>query len=109
MKKDGKKKTGAHRILGGIYEELLTPLDITVTTDLPVMTLPPEADILLLRRTDGPWTKEQLERIPDGIRQVTTQIVLIEFKYTESLNLQAVKQADQYEALYIRSQKLKPN
>ena len=104
-----RKKTGVHRILGGIFEELLTPLDITVNTDLPVMTLPPEADILLLRRKAGPWTKEQLKRIPDGIRRVKTQYVLIEFKYTESLDSRAVKQADQYEALYVRSQKLKPN
>ena len=104
-----KKKAGVHRILGGIYEELLTPLDIIVNTDLPVMSLPPEADILLLRRKAGPWTKEQLKRIPDGIRRVKTQFVLIEFKYTESVNLQTVKQADQYEALYARSQKLKPN
>ena len=43
-------QTQWHRLLGQLLEELLTPVGITVLTGFPIMTNPPEADVLLLRR-----------------------------------------------------------
>ncbi|SLM28396.1 hypothetical protein MTBBW1_1310094 [Desulfamplus magnetovallimortis] len=33
-----------------VFEELMTPVDIAVMTDISIMSEPPEADILLFRR-----------------------------------------------------------
>ncbi len=52
---DNEEKTLWHRILGQIFKFLLTPLGITVLTDVSVMTKSPEADILLLRREHDFW------------------------------------------------------
>jgi hypothetical protein len=47
---------------------------------------PPRVDVLILRQADTAWTAEQLERLPDGIRQSTASHILLEFKYTQSVN-----------------------
>jgi len=39
-----------HQLLGKVLEELLPPVGITVYVDFPVMSQPPQADIVLLRR-----------------------------------------------------------
>ena len=75
-----------HKLLGRMLEELLTPLNITVLTDISVMTDPPEADILLIRRDLPKWTDDQLCRLPDGIRDTDANHILVEFKFTESFN-----------------------
>ena len=49
-------KTRWHRLLGKLLEELLTPVGIDVSTELQVMTDPPETDILLLRRENAKWS-----------------------------------------------------
>jgi hypothetical protein len=46
-------RTQRRRILGKLLELLLTPLGVTVQTELPVMSKPPKADILLVRRSGG--------------------------------------------------------
>jgi hypothetical protein len=96
-----------HQILGRIFEFLLTPLGITVSTDVKVMTKPPEADILLLKRVNQDWTTEQLERLPDGIRESNAPQILIEFKATESVSKATFIQAAAYEHFYKNSQELK--
>ncbi|MDM8535362.1 hypothetical protein QUF70_01265 [Desulfobacterales bacterium HSG17] len=69
MKSQSKtSKTRWHRILGRLFKELLAPTGILVYTDIPVMGESPEADILLLRKNQKQWTKEQKSRLPDGIR-----------------------------------------
>jgi len=80
------EKTYWHQILGRLLKFLLTPVGITVLTDVKVVNKLPEADVLLLRMNSPKWTKKQLERLPDGIRDSTTKYVLIEFKATESIN-----------------------
>ncbi len=75
-----------HRWFGDSLKEILSPLGITVHTGFPIMTDPPEADIVILRKPDPSWTPEQLRFMPDGLRQCKAQHILIEFKYTESLN-----------------------
>jgi hypothetical protein len=100
------KKTYFHQILGRIFKFLLAPLKISVFTDVKVMITSPEADILLLRREEEYWTDEQLERLPDGIRQSIARHILIEFKATESISKEAFTQASSYDYFYKQSQKL---
>ncbi len=101
-------KTRWHRLLGALLEELLTPVGISVFSDFPVMSEPPEGDILLLRNEGNTWTEEQKARLPDGIRDSRAGHILIEFKYTESVTAQAVRQILAYDYFYRRSQRLKP-
>ena len=104
---DPSKKTLWHQILGSILKQLLTPLGITVLTDVKVMTKPPEADVLLLKRKHpNYWTQEQLEQLPDGIRDSTASHILIEFKATESISKETFIQAAAYNYFYQQSQKL---
>jgi len=71
------------------------------------MANPPEADILLLRREQHEyWTDEQLERLPDGIRDSTARHILIEFKATESVSKETFIQTAAYELFYKNSQKI---
>ena len=102
-------KTRWHRLLGAVLEELLTPVGISVLADFPVMSEPPEGDILLLRNKGIRWTEEQKARLPDGIRDSRAGHILIEFKYTESVTDQAFRQILAYDYFYRRSQKLKPD
>ena len=104
--KETTEKTLWHRILGRIFKLLLTPLGITVLTEVSVVTEPPEADILLLRRESDSWTDKQFERLPAGIRDSTAHHILIEFKATESFSKEALIQASAYEHFYKNSQKL---
>jgi hypothetical protein len=107
---DPTKKTLWHQILSHILKQLLTPLGITVLSDVKVMTNPPEADILLLRRKDSNhWTEKQLEQLPDGIRDSTASHILIEFKATESISKETFIQAAAYNYFYQQSQNLTDN
>jgi hypothetical protein len=102
-------KTLWHRLLGSVLEELLSPVGIEVYTDLPLMSNPPEADILLLRRATPQWTPAQLERLADGIRHSQASHILIEFKYTESVNDDAWLQTLCYDTFYKRVKHLTAN
>lgn len=102
-------KTRWHRLLGRLLKELLAPTGITVLTDIPVMSQPPEADVLLLRREHKRWTKEQKERLPDGIRDSLAKHVLLEFKYSESINKKVFRQTICYDYLYPSGQKMEDN
>ncbi|RZN13461.1 MAG: hypothetical protein EF812_07610 [Methanosarcinales archaeon] len=83
-------KTRWHRLFAKLLEELLTPFGITVITEFPVMNDPPEADILILRKNQAEWSKQQLALLPDGIRESKAGHILIEFKYSESVNKKAL-------------------
>jgi len=110
-KQESKKtKTRWHRLLGRLLKELLTPTGITVLTDVPVMSEPPEADILLIRREKyRTWTKEQKARLPDGIRDSLAKHILLEFKYSESINKRVFRQTLCYDYLYPAGQKMEDN
>lgn len=104
-----KPKTRWHHLLGKYLEELLIPVGIDVLTDVAVMSDPPEADILLLRKKHSEWTEEQKELLPDGIRDSQATDILLEFKYTESVNDKAFRQTVCYDYLYrIAKQKKQP-
>lgn len=95
-----------HRLLGTLLTYLLTPVNVTVQTDVPLMNDPPEADILLLRREGDRWNQAQRERLPDGIRDSAAATILIEFKATESFNLDKLLQIVAYGYFYRQNQKL---
>ena len=101
-----KSKTLWHRLLGKLLEESLTPVEIKVYVEHPVMSQPPKADILLLQHDRPTWTAAQLQRLPDGIRDSRAHDILIEFKYTESLTTEAFQQSLAYDLFYKQGQKL---
>ena len=100
MEKKTETKTRWHRLLGKLLEELLVPVGISVFTDFPVMSEAPEADILLLRKENAEWTEEQKKRLPDGVRDTDAVHILMEFKYSESVNEKAFRQILCYDYLY---------
>jgi hypothetical protein len=61
---------------------------------------------VLLRKERKDWSEEQKNRLPDGIRDCEASHILIEFKYTESVNENALLQALGYDYFYRRTQKL---
>ncbi|MBF0101794.1 MAG: hypothetical protein HQK77_12895 [Desulfobacterales bacterium] len=84
MEEQKTEQTQWHELLAAVLEALLTPLGIQVLTEFPIMSSPPKADIVILRREGKAWSDAQKERLPDGIRQRSASHILIEFKYTES-------------------------
>ncbi|MDM8532856.1 hypothetical protein QUF63_16965 [Anaerolineales bacterium HSG25] len=104
MKKQEPKKqeprTHWHRILGKLFELLFHTLEVTVKVDFNLMSKPPRSDIFLLRCNSPTWTMEQLARLPDGIRNSLASHILIEFKYTESLNAERIEKVHGYDIFY---------
>ena len=100
-----KGKTLWHRLLGKLLELLLTPVNITVLTE-PELT--GKADIVLLRRQGEIWTAEQQALLPDGVRDSKASHILLEFKYSASVNEPAIRQALSYDTFY-RAGKLTGN
>ena len=96
MPQQTSSKTRWHQLLGKLLEEWLTPVGITVQTDVPVTSEPTKADILLLRNSANRWNAEQKSRLPDGIRESHASYILIEFKYSESVNKDAFLQILSY-------------
>jgi len=72
-----------HTIFAAVLRELLTPLQIRV---LDEFTLTGEVDVILIQLLVGQlWTAEQRQYLPDGLRDSVATHLLIEFKYTQSL------------------------
>ncbi|MEZ4864115.1 MAG: hypothetical protein R3C14_22565 [Caldilineaceae bacterium] len=97
-----------HRFLAKGFELSVGQTGVQVFAEVEVTQNPPKVDILLLRRTSDRWTPEQLALLPDGIRDCDAGHVLIEFKYTESLTVDALRQAVSYEYFYRTANDLKP-
>lgn len=91
------KKSDWHLAFGEALEWDLPPVGISVFQEALVMTKPPRADILLLRQNHPAWTTEQLKRLPDGIRQSQASHILLEFKYSQSINEDALIQSLSYD------------
>ena len=102
-------RTQWHRLLAKLLELLLTPVGITVQSEVPITSDPPKVDILLLRRNGNHWTEEQLYLLCDGLRDSKAGHLLVEFKYSESLNASAILQALSYDYFYRQSQQLGDN
>lgn len=99
-------RTQWHRLLGAMLEMLLTPVGITVQTEVQVISDPPKADVLLLRRKGARWTPSQLRLLCDGLRNSQAGQQLLEFKFTESLNGVCLQQAVGYDYFYRQSQQV---
>jgi hypothetical protein len=97
-------KTRWHHLLGTLLEKLLSPVGVTIVTEAPIMSTSPKTDILLLKRTPGPWTELQRRRLPDGIRDSQANVIVLEFKYTESLDADALRQTLCYDYFYRQTQ-----
>lgn len=95
-----------HQLLAKTLHELLHPVGIQVLTEVPVVPEPPQADILLLRRKEDTWTPRQRALLPDGLRDIRAGHVLLEFKFTESLNEEAIYQTFLYDRLYLQTNRL---
>ena len=96
-----------HQLLARLLEIVLTPMDIAVESEVPVMSEPPRADVLLLRRRGKAWTTAQRDLLPDGVRDRNAQHHLLECKFSESLNAAAVQQALSYDYFYRQTHQLK--
>ena len=99
-------KTHWHRLLYAVLIEWLTPVGIDVKIDVSVSANPPEIDLVLLKTLTGKISRQQRERLADGLRDSKASILILEFKYTESLNLDAILQTLAYETFYRRIQKI---
>ena len=99
-------KTLWHRLLAKLLEILLSEAGITVLSELPATSTPPQIDILLLRREGAHWTADQQARLPDGVRDRQAAHHLLECKLTESVTDQSFQQALTYDYLYRQSQQL---
>ncbi len=106
VKQKNKPFTPWHRLLGKLFELLLTPLGVTVSVEFKLMSDPPRGDILLLRRQQPRWTIEQLAYLPDGIRHSQASDILVEFKYSESLTAQTIAKVLSYDTLYRDTQEV---
>jgi hypothetical protein len=95
-----------HRLLGKELELALTPVGITVLTEVQVSSNPPKADIVLLRRLEKQWTVAQLQMLPDGVRKSQASHILIEFKYRETIQEETFQQALSYDYFYLQGQQL---
>ena len=96
-----------HQILAKLLEIVLTPVDVTVESEIRVMSDPPRADILLLRRSGKQWSDEQRKLLPDGVRDRNAGHHLLECKFSESFNELALQQALGYDYFYRQTQRLK--
>lgn len=97
-------RTQWHRLLGAMLEMLLTPVGITVQTEVQVISDPPKADVVLLRRKGARWTPSQLRLLCDGLCDSQASQQLLEFKYRESFNGVCLQQAVGYDYFYRQSQ-----
>jgi hypothetical protein len=98
-----------HRFLAKGFELSVGRRGVLVIAEIEVTQNPPKVDILLLRREGDAWTSEQMALLPDGIRDCNASHVLIEFKYSESLTIDAIRQAVSYEYFYRTANELAPD
>jgi len=95
-----KPKTHCHRLLGKLFELLFASMPVSVKVDFNLMSELPRSDILLLRYEGDTWNAEQLAKLPDGIRNSRANHILLELKYSESLNRRRIEKVHAYDILY---------
>ncbi|MBF0098311.1 MAG: DUF4351 domain-containing protein [Magnetococcales bacterium] len=98
-------KTCWHCLIAATLKELLEPVGIEVRTNVPVVSLPPEADIILLQRKAG-RTEEQRLLMADGLLDLDVERILAEVKVTQSLNERVFAKAYRYDDSYLEYAKL---
>ena len=93
-------KTCWHCLVGATLKSLLEPVGIEVRWEVPVITLPPKADIVLIQRKEHGRTEEQRMLLADGLRDLDVDHILAELKITESLNEETLSWVSMYGTLY---------
>ncbi|MCB0061397.1 MAG: hypothetical protein KDE19_04760 [Caldilineaceae bacterium] len=81
---------------------------VGVDKEIGISSEPPRIDIVLLRRETERWTAAQRAMLPDAVRDSKASYVLWEFKYSESLTMDTLRQAQAYLYFFRTSRKLKP-
>jgi len=107
--KQKQPKTRWHYWFGVLIKMLLSAVGLEVKTDHQVMNELPEADVIIINKDKKKWTKEQLKRLPDGINESKASHIILELKYSESLNDDSYCQTCGYYKFYKDSNKLKKN
>jgi light-regulated signal transduction histidine kinase (bacteriophytochrome) len=97
----------SHTLFGRLMKESLIPLNLEVETSYEIGKGPPKLDVLIIRRTGPQWSSAQLDFLPDGIRQSNCKHVILELKYTESINPAAIFQTLGYLGGYVKIKSLK--
>ena len=97
-----------HQLIAAAFELLLQPLGVDVGKELPVVEESPRLDMRLLRKGPETWDFLQRKWLPDGIRDCHARHIVIELKYKETINTNALIQTLMYDYLYVRKLKLKP-
>ena len=85
------KRSPEHRLFGELLKQLLMPHDILVKSNYPIMKGPPELDIVFSRESSE-WTSDQLSMMPLCLKMNLGQHNIIELKYTQSVNEDAIVQ-----------------
>ena len=96
----------SHQLLGALWRHSLTQVRILVHVEPKLLGDSPRADVLLLRRAGEAWDETQRARLPDGVRDSAAGHVLVEFKYSESVNDAALAQTVAYDHFYRQGQML---
>ena len=97
----------SHVLFGCMMKESLIPLELEVESAYEVGKGPPKLDVLIIRRNNETWSTAQLTFLPDGIRQSHCSHVILELKYTESINQIAIFQTLGYLGSYVKLKQLK--
>ncbi|MEZ4868019.1 MAG: hypothetical protein R3C14_42215 [Caldilineaceae bacterium] len=93
-------RTPWHRFLAKSLDLSVGREQVLVQSEAPTGNEPPKVDVVLLRRETATWTAAQRAMLPDGVRETDAATILLEFKYSESLTVDAVRQALAYEYFY---------
>jgi len=100
-------KTCWHCLVGETLKMLLEPIGIEVRSEVQIVSLPPKADLILIRRTGGGWTDDQRLFLADGLRDLDADQILAELKITENLNEDVLSKITVYDTLYLETARLK--
>jgi len=99
------ERTPYHRLFCDYMKNIFIPLDLKVETNYPIMKGSPELDVLIINDKKK-WTKEQLQYLPDGLRDSTSIHNILELKYTQSVNYKSLCQSITYHVGHLNTGKL---
>lgn len=96
-----------HEIFAAVQQEHLAPVNIAVTSEFEITSLPPRGDILFIQPANQTgWSDQQRDYLPDGIRDSLAEHHILELKYTEAVNQEVFDQVVGYGHFYRQSRKL---
>ena len=75
------KSSTSHILFGSMFKTVLIPLDLDVESSYEVGKGPPILDVLIIRKKGNNWSDDQLQFLPDGVRQSSKRHIILELKY----------------------------